>query len=136
MSLKITLSTHQNYWRKWDFFFLHSIILINGLRRVLSLMIDLAEVLMTALCFVFLCRCQRVHFQFQSVMMVILVIAFSPFVSLFPTYWSLFKDFVERMDRYQPKNQYEWLALLRVVGKIWQLWMILETNHELGIISN
>ena len=40
--------------------------------------------------FCVLCRCQRVHFQFQSVMMVILVIAFSPFVSLFPTYWSLF----------------------------------------------
>ena len=70
-------------------FFLRSIILINGLCKALSLMIDLAEVLMTALCSV-LCRCQRVHFQFQSVMMVILVIAFSPFVSLFPTYWSLF----------------------------------------------
>ena len=68
---------------------MHSIILINGLCKALSLMIDLAEVLMTALCSV-LCRCQRVHFQFQSVMMVILVIAFSPFVSLFPTYWSLF----------------------------------------------
>ena len=48
-----------------EFFFLNSIVQINGLCKALSLMIDLAEVLMTALCFVFCVGVREFIFNFN-----------------------------------------------------------------------
>ena len=48
-----------------EFFFLNSIVQINGLCKALSLMIDLAEVLMTALCFVFCVGVRELIFNFN-----------------------------------------------------------------------
>ena len=57
--------TNETIGERLEYFFLHSIIQINGLCKALSLMIDLAEVLMTALCFVFCVGVREFIFNFN-----------------------------------------------------------------------